>query len=302
MSKKRMRYQWFQDVPRNVTRQEYRGLHWRYFCSGFLGLFAAGALVSAFTGVMMQTSRDLAKVNAMSVADAIDAEGDRHDMVKLEGFIVADDALPMPDDEAQRVIRGTLTLLARNGSSSDDDSDNGDDEPLIRETLFDWNNSASEVFLTDGDRRIPLAFDLAVLPMDDAPHDEFSPKVIKQGDSVRNQQPVAVEYGEMLFPLDPTTWGEADSVFTDIERQLLPEGQSVVIVASIDTGVPGNQLVDPLGDRLQVLIGTEESIRADSIRTRIMFVVVAIPLGIVSWIIWRSAQDLQAEFVERSNQ
>ncbi len=52
-----------------------------------------------------------------------------------------------------------------------------------------------------------------------------------------------------------------ESVFKDFERETLPYGQSVVVVASLETTTGGNRLINPLGNRLQVLMGTEETIR-----------------------------------------
>lgn len=246
----------------------------------------------------MQTSRELAKIDDLSVADAISYEGDRLEIVKLEGFLMADDVLTMPDDDARKVIRGKLTILARSGSTSNET----DEDLLVRETLFEWEDAATAVFLSDGDRRIPLAFDLAVLPTEEEAHADFSDRAIQQGDSARTSRPVAVEYGDWVFPLPQDTWGDVDSVFTDVERRVLPQGQSVVIVAGLDTSPQGNQLIDPLGDRLAVLIGTEDSIRTQGIRARIMFALLSIPTGFASVAIGRSANRLRQEFIERSNE
>ena len=167
-------------------------------------------------------------------------------------------------------------------------------------TLFEWEDAADPVFLSDGDRRIPLAFDLAVLPMEKDLGD-LSPRTIREGESARISRPIAVEYNDQLYPLPLERWGEIDSVYTDFERQVLPHGQSVVVVAGLERTTQGNQLIDPLGNRLKVLIGTEAEIRRQGQQLRSLFLILVIPLGFGSYIVGRSAQRLRQEFIERSN-
>ncbi|MDJ0707547.1 MAG: hypothetical protein QNJ46_30090 [Leptolyngbyaceae cyanobacterium MO_188.B28] len=297
MGQKRMRYQWFQDVPRNVTRREYGQLQFRNFCAVGLGLGAAMMLISSVFGLTLQTSRTLAEIDDMSIKAAIAHEGDRIDLVQLEGYLVADNPPTMPDNDAQKVIRGQVKLSARTGENSGADGA----ESIQKETLFEWEESADTVFLSDGDRRILLAFDLAVLPMESDLGD-LSPRTIRQGESARTRRPVAVEYGDEHYPLPLDRWGDIDSVFTDFERQVLPHGQSVVVTAGLETTAQGVQLIDPLGDRLQVLIGAEADIRQQGERLRVMFLILAFPFGFASFLVGRSALRLRQEFVERSNQ
>jgi hypothetical protein len=297
MPKQRIRYQWFRDIPRNVTRREYERFQFRSFCAIGLGCTAAVMAIAALTGLTLKPAQDLAKVNGISVKEATAYQGEGLALIKLEGYLVADDAPAMPDDEARRVIRGALTLSAR----GDVDSGTTESEEPLRETLFEWEGAADAVFLSDGEARIPLAFDLAVLPMMEEAG-ELSPKVVRQGDSARTSRPVAVEYGEMSFPLLPATWDQADSVFTDLERSVLPHGQTVVVVASLEPTSQGNQLVDPLGDRLQVRLGSEQEIRQQGQQLRGIFLILCVPLGVTSFLLGRSSHRLWQEFIERSNQ
>ncbi len=297
MGRKRMRYQWFQDVPRNVTRQEYQKLQFLNFGSICLGLSAAMMAFASVSGLTLQTSRNLAQIDAISIESARSYNGERIDLVKLEGYLVADNPPTMADDNAQKVIRGRIKLSAR----IDADSGTTDSESPQKEILFEWEKTAKPVFLSDGDRRIPLAFDLAVLPMKEDLGD-LSPRTIRDGESARTSRPVAIEYGDQIYQLPLEIWGEVDSVFTDFERQILPHGQSVVVVASLKTTPQGNQLIDPLGDRLRVLMGTEEDIRQQGQQMRVLFFVLAFPFGFASFIVSRSASRLRQEFVELSNQ
>ncbi|MDV3350668.1 hypothetical protein QGP82_18310 [Leptothoe sp. LEGE 181152] len=298
MSRKWIRYQWFQDIPRNVTRREYEQYQLRNFATIALGGMAALMAIGGISGLTLQTSRKLAEIEAMSVEDAVAYGGDRIELIQLEGYLVTDDPLVMPDDEAQKVIRGRVNLVAR----ADTDSDTTDPEALVRrETLFEWEETAASVLLSDGDHRIPLAFDLAVLPMEDDSFG-FSPRKVREGESSRVSRPVAIEYGDEVYPLPLEQWGEVDSVFKDFERETLPYGQSVVVVASLETTVDGNRLIDPLGNRLQVLMGTGEEIRREGQQARVMFLLLPIPLGFASFRLGKSARQLRQGFIERSNQ
>lgn len=302
MAHKRVRYQWFRDIPRNVTYREYEQFQFRAFGAFSLGMTAAVMVIVSIMGLNLRPSQELTQIDSMSIEEAIAAAGDRPDPVKLEGYLVADNPPTMPDDAARRVIRGRLQIKARGQADSESDSGEADAKEPLREVLLTWEETADRVFLSDGDRRIPLAFDLAVLPMQAETAGNLSPRIVREGQSARTSRPVAVEYGDQIFPLSPEVWGNADSIFTDLERQVLPHGQTVVVVAKLETGPQGNQLADPLGDRLHVLLGSEDEIRQQGQRLRRWFILLAIPLGLASFVVGRSAYGMGQEFVERSQQ
>ena len=297
MSKKRMRYQWFQEVPRNVTRREYQRLQFSYFVAVGLGATAAMLAFAVVTGLTLQTSRELEDTEQLTLEEALSYEGDRLDLVKVEGFVVADDPPTMPDDETRQIIRGELTITARPPADS-----GTEDNPPQDVVLYDWAAAAEPVFLAESDRRrLPLAFDLSVLPM----QSESGPievETVRVGDSARTTRPVAVQFGDETLPLPLETWGEIDTVLTDMSRQVLPYGESVVVIAALEATPNGPQLVDPLGDRLQVHIGTEADIRATGQRLRVVFGLLAIALGVASCWIARSALQVRQEFIHRSHQ
>ncbi|MFH7242416.1 MAG: hypothetical protein ACHWZW_06150 [Spirulina sp.] len=298
MAPKRVRYQWFRDIPRNVSYRDYERFQFRAFGAFSLGVTAAALAIVAMTGQTLRPAEELSQMDSLSIEAAMTVGADHPSPVKLEGYLVTDAPLTMPDDAARRVIRGRLRLMARGPSGSDADRD---PEPQ-RETLLAWEETVDSVFLSDGKHRIPLAFDLAGLPMQEETAGRLSPRIVRAGTSSRTSRPVAVEYGDQVLPLSPDVWGQASSVFVDLERQVLPYGQAVVVVAKVEATPQGNQLVDPLGDRLQVRLGTEDEIRQQGQRTRRWFLFLAIPLGFASFVVGRSAYDLWQEFVERSNQ
>lgn len=292
-----MRYQWYQDVPRNVSKKDYQRLQFYTLGAVGLGFSAVAMALASILGLTLQTSQNLEQIDAMSIEKAIAYEGERIDLIRVEGYLVADSPPIMPDNSSQKVIRGKVKLSARTASHSGAQ----DAEPPQQQTLFEWEKSADPVFLSDGDRRIPLNFDLAILPMKNDLGD-LSPRTIREGESARTSRPVAIEYGEQIYSLPLDTWGNVDSVFTDFERQVLPHGQAVVVVAGLVTSPQGNQLIDPLGDRLQILIGSESGIRKRGQQLRVWFLILAIPLGFASFIAGRAAHQLRQAFIEKSNQ
>jgi hypothetical protein len=53
---------------------------------------------------------------------------------------------------------------------------------------------------------------------------------------------------------------------------------------------------------LQISLGTEAEIREQGQQARVMFFILAIPAGIASWFLARSALAMRREFVELSNE
>lgn len=286
-----MRYRFIMDMPRNVSRKEYERYQLFFLGTAITGFFTLGILFMVLTNQTARPTKQLAQIESLSIADAT-ANSDV-EIAKLEGFLVTDEPLAMPDDEAQRVLRGEIRLSARSGSESD--------EETVRETLYEWEEAADAVYLTDGDTRLPLAFELAVLPLPEATA-EPTPQVQRTDESSRFSRPVAVTYAEMTFPLSPALWEDADNAFVDLERRALLHGQSAVVVAGVETTETGARLVDPLGNRLQVHLGTEEEIRERGVQTRRLFSILVIPLGLAFVVLGRHTYKMRQDFVERSNQ
>ncbi len=311
----RMRYSWLVDRPRNVPRRDYDHYQLRLFGAIGLGMIAVGLLVSSIGGLTLMTTRELAAVEGMTVEEALAYEGDARDLVKIEGFLLAEDPTPMPDDEAQLAIRGQLRVIARpagrdadaaseaSGEATEAEADAGTEAGTVPPptTLLAWEATAASVFLSDGDRQIPLAFDPIVLPLAEDAGD-VEPEYIREGDSARTSRPVAVQYGEALLPLPEAYRDQRSGVIVEVERAVLPQGASAVVLAGLAVTPEGNQLVDPLGDRLRISLGTEAAIREQGQSLRVMFFLLAIPMGIASTFLGRSAMAMRREFVKISNE
>lgn len=283
----RIKYNW-RDLPRNVSRREYD--RFQLICFGAIasGGMSLITLFVAITGLSLRTSNELAEIPSLSVAAAQSSED--VELVKLSGFLVADDPPIMPDDPAMKVIRGEVQLSVRNEATKDN--------VTVEEVLLSWSADANPVFLSDGENRIPFAVDITQFPLPEAePEFQAKPKIKYTDESSRISKPRAIAYGGQEFPLDRAKWGEANSVFTDVKRNVLPHGQSVVVVA----GLRDRQIIDPLGDRLKIELGTETEIRENATRMRFILSVIWFPLAIASYFLARSAQTLNQEFIRRSN-
>ena len=304
MSKQRMRYRWWSALPRNVSQQEFDRL----------GLLNGGAVATGFLSVIcllfgvlgtpLRTSQELADMEAMSVAEAASYGGEPVDLVKLEGFLLADDASVMPDDDSLEVIQGEIQIVARatGRSESETTSETTEDSDAVREVLYEWSAEAESVYLSDGDERIALGFNLAKLPTPAAPVPlDQEPEVEKTGDGPRTQRPAAVVYADQVFPLEGDRWGTG-YVAVDLERRALPQGQAALVVAGLEPGPEGNQLVDPLGNSLQVFLATEAELQENNRQSRRMLLVLWIPFAIASVLLIRSARRYYRELVEISNQ
>ena len=285
----RLRRHWFTDRPRNVSRRDYNRYQWRLFGAISTGMMALMMAIAAGFGLTLQTSRQLAGVEAMTVAAAMDYDGDRLPARKIEGFLVTDQPISMPDEASLQVLKGELQVVLEGDLSSDE---------VQRETLLEWRMTASPVYLTDGNQRLPLAFDLAALPLET---DTQAKTDFTYGGTGRTSRPVEVIYGDQIFPLDRQTWDAVDVLRTEVTRRFLPQGQTVVIVAGLESQPAGNQLVDPLGDRLRIELGSEAEIRRSGQHMRWVFGILWIPLAIASYSLAKSAQAMYLDFIFKSH-
>ncbi|AFY38454.1 hypothetical protein Lepto7376_2159 [[Leptolyngbya] sp. PCC 7376] len=286
----RMRFQWWRDIPRNVSRREYE--QYQLMCFGAIatGMFSIGSLMMAVTGLTLQTSKELAEIPAMTVAEAVAAPD--QDLVKISGYLVGKAAPTMPDEPALKVLRGNLKLTVRDESLAED--------VTVETTLLEWSDAVEQISLTDNqDSEIPFDLDLEKFPISEV-EPEFSdrPNVKRSEAEDGERRPSHVEYGDELFELDPVKWRHADSAFTELERELLPYGQAVVVVA----GIKDQQLIDPLGDRLRIEFGTEEEIKNTAQKGRFFLSIFWLPLGGASYFFARQAIARNREFVYRSNE
>ena len=287
----RMKFQWWQDVPRNVTKREYERFHLLTFGAIATGIFSVGSLFGAISGLTHKTSNELAELPSMTVAEVAASTTDK-ELVKVSGFLVGNAAPTMPDEPTQEVLLGRLKLTVRDESL--------EENVTVETTLLDWSDGVEKISLTDNqDSEVAIAIDLEKFPLEEVEPDfSIRPKVKREGEGRLAGQPTHVEYGEELFELDPIKWRHAESAFTELEREFLPYGQSVVIVA----GLKDQQLVDPLGDRLRIELGTEEEIANDAKRGRFFFSIFWIPLAGASYFLGKEASTLRREFLYRSNE
>lgn len=287
-----MKFQWWRDLPRNVSRQEYDRFQLVVFGAIASGCFSLGALAMAVTGMTETKTHELATIPKMSVAEAATTTID-YDLVKLSGYLVGDpqEVLTMPDAPSQKVLRGHLNLVVQDGTS--------DGESNLSETLWDWSDAVERIAITDNQNsEIRVNVALAQFPLLEV-EPEFAqrPRVRKTAQHTGDRLPSSVEYGEEIFELDPIKWRRTSYAYVKLERQMLPYGQAVVIVAALKD----NQLVDPSGDRLRIALGTEEDILRQGQQSRWLMSILWLPLGGLSYLLGSKAIAKRQEFIMRSN-
>ncbi|MGB2924677.1 MAG: hypothetical protein WBB82_05215 [Limnothrix sp.] len=286
---KKIKYNWWTDRPRHVGHAEYQRFRLIVFGAIATGFLAVISVFFAVTGNGAKTAEELAELPSVSVAEAIASTKDL-DLAKLSGVLVAKNPPTMPDEPTLKVIRGEITLTARDEAVRDD--------VTVKEVIFAWAEAAETIFLVDGDQQIPVAIDLARFPFPSVkPAFDAKPRVQSEGASSRVSKPVAIAYANQEFPLDLARWANADNAFLELDRNLLRDGQAAVIVASVQDG----KLVEPSGDRLRIELGTEPDIRVDNQRRRLIFAIIWLPLGIISYFLAKYSYGLNQDFIRRSN-
>lgn len=296
------RYNWWNDRPRNVTHKEYQ--QYQFLMMGMVAtLFFGLASGAMFVMRVLDFLQPKAPVPSLTVQEAArygqDGTAQRMDLVQLEGYVVADASEPMPDEPALKVIRGRLLLEAEAGEG----------EALVQETFLDWEYQAEEVFLSDGEERVAIAFPLEQLPMKPA----FSPRPRVTGGgggTARTQtvKPVMIEYGEETYlPSEAMKAAAyeaaaADGLSAEATREYLADGAAVVVQAALEATPEGGRLVDPLGERLSVQLGTAKSIKEGNLQETIFSMLFAMGMMVLAFELEKKRAKQWQEFVLRSNE
>ena len=283
------RYNFWSEIPRNVTRREYD--KYQLIVMGTIAT-TAFSVITGFIAIsgFNNRFRGTEDIPIMTVAEAVNYQNEQKtDVVKLQGFLVAEDKLTMPDDKDLKIIRGRILLKAEARKG----------ENLVEQNLFEWEENATQVFLSDGQQRVPVAFDLAKIPM--KTDTMARARVRTAGESSRTSKPVAVEYADKIYPLRDDLKQES-YVSSRLTREFFPDGQSVVVFAAVESTSNGTQLVDPLGERLKVISGTETEITQTDGNMRVVNGFLSIALGICAYFLKKRQEVRWQEFVQRSNQ
>ncbi len=293
------RYNWWTDRPRNVTHKEYQ--QYQFLMMGlFVTVFFGMASGASFVTRVLDFLQPKEPVPGLTVQEAAsygqDGAAQRMDIVQLEGYLVADASESMPDEPELKVIKGRLLLEAEAGEG----------EALVQETFLDWEYQAEEVFLSDGAERVAIAFPLEQLPM----KQDFSAKAWVTGGgsgSARTQtsQPVAIEYEDETYSpseaMKAAAYEAGDSIAAEVTRKYLADGAAVVVQAALEGTPEGGRLVDPLGERLSVKLGTAKEIKEGNVKATIFSLLFAIGMMVLAFELEKKRSKQWQEFVVRSN-
>ena len=292
------RYNIWTDRPRNVTHREYQ--RFQFLTMGLIAtLFFGLGSGASFVMRVLDFLQPKEPVPVLTVDEAAGygqdvAESQRMELVQLEGYLVADAPEAMPDEPDLKVLRGRLLL----------EVEAGEGEAVIKETFLDWEYQAEEVFLSDGQVRVAIAFPLEQLPM----KKDLSPMPrLKRVGEIRNSKPAAIEYGDETYPLSEAMKAAAyevttgDGISAEATRAYLADGAAVVVQAGLEGTPEGGRLVDPLGERLSVELGTTKSIKEGNAKATIFSVLFAIGMMVLAFELQKKRAKLWQEFVARSN-
>lgn len=288
----KMRRSFWTDRPRHVTRQAYN----RYSAM-MMGTIASGGLgamllVSSVLGMTTWQGNELAELPEMSISEALNYAGERTPPLKISGYLLASDPIPMPDEPDLKVIIGEIQVSAKFR----------DIEETRSEVLYEWQEQVDGVMLSQdtelqsSTQTIPVDVDVAQLPLKT---DRTARAKLQYEGSSRTARPIAIEYQDQSFPLAdlPTT----RTVTPNVLRQYYPSGEKVTLIARIESGQT-NKLVAPPGQELKILRGSETDIRKTGATARLMFGLTSFVLLGGSYWLGKKTARLRHSFVVRSNQ
>ena len=288
----KMRRSFWTDRPRHVTRQEYN----RYSAM-MIGTVASGGLgaillISSVLGMTTWQGNELAELPEMSISEALNHKGEGTSPLKISGYLLASDPIPMPDEPELKVIKGELQISAKFRDSAE----------TTNEVLYEWQEQVDGVMLSQdiklqaSTQAISVDVDLAQLPLRT---DRRARAKLQYDGSSRTARPIAIEYQDQTFPLAdlPTT----RTVTPKVLRQYFPSGEKVTLIASIESGQTST-LVAPPGQELKILRGSETDIRKTGATARLMFGLISFVLLGGSYGLGTKTARLRQSFVVRSNQ
>ena len=280
-----IKYRWWVDRPRNVSRKEYERYNFVQF-----GMIATGGLsvlccMVGFMNLLTLGSKPWGDTPSISVADALSGKGDRKPHL-LQGRLISDPPSVLPDDPNLTVVAGTIQLTV---------SEDGV-EPA---TLWKWQSDNANLFLEQDQTRIPFKFDPAILQMTE---DRFTrPEYIYDGESIRLRKLIAVEYNGDRYPLPEAYLNLPDRPTVKLNRRYFINGQNVVLVAGIDTENGEPTLVPPFGKQAQLWVGTPDEVAAQKIQAIPMMMVFAGGCAIACYLLSKKYVLMREEIIRKSN-
>lgn len=284
----RIKYAWT-GRPKNVSRREYEHYSLLNFGAIACGGFSFICFIAVVMGLPHRNSERLAAIPSLSVSEALEYKGDRSDAFKLQGRLIADPPLVMPDDTNLNVIAGNVNIQAKDL-----------DENLEPVTLWQWQEESPQIFLDQGSDRIPFNLDLSILPLET---DNFVDReLIYAGESIRTQRVIAVEYNDQRYPLPANYLELNDNPSIKVNRQYFINGQTILLIAGVENTGAGARLVPPLGQKASLWIGTEESIQASGFAAIPMLIAFGIGGAIASYFLYGKYRRAKAEIIAKSNQ
>lgn len=216
-----------------------------------IGMIAFGCILIPLGPAILAQQIRVALTPAMSLADVAQlTSGGRRGPVRIEGRLGGAGLPTLPGDSGGPVLGGRLVVTvvgSRRITRSESDQ--------VQQEIYRWEQYAEELWLDDGERRVPLALDPRDLPLLSVSAPAAS--LVTEQDGSR-RVPVRVRYDGLVLPADPQPFAaftRSDSLYVSVEHGRLEAGQFVMIVADVEPGPTGGRVVPPLSGSPLVTAG-----------------------------------------------
>lgn len=210
-----------------------------------LALIVTGLVSLTFnaSGVVGERPEQLVNMTRWELEDAAAYVGPITGPIRVDGALVATEALTMPDT-GEAVIRGLVKVVLKART-------NPDSQAAVADTLFLWEDTAQGVRLAQGDLSLPLDASPLDLPLF---YDPSATATVEEEDGV----PVAVRYRDARFPIAPR-WRE-HSLEVQVQRAILPARLKVTALTALDGEGAEARLVPLPGQHMTVVEHTKSQV------------------------------------------
>lgn len=212
-------------------------------------LFRAGGCLALFFGLAMTVMGFLGLATGALDDDTpvvtLAAAATHQGPARISGRLESSAPAAMPDDGVP-VVRGRLRVSAVLRGA-------GNKAAAPDLVFVDWNETAADAYLTDGTHRVSIPVPATI----EARTDRRARAQVEH-EPGRNGRPLAVEYGGERYPVEVED--HSTRVSADVERELVPHGQMVVLTGVIANGA----LVASTGGVIRRAEGTVEEVAGNA--------------------------------------
>lgn len=220
-----------------------------------IAMIALGCtLVPLGPAILVQQVR-VSATPAMSLSEiARLGAGERRGPVRVEGRLRGEGLATIPGTSGDQALAGRLliTVSGTRGRNT-----------RVEQEVYRWEEYAESIWVSDGERQVALAINPHDLPLRRVSLDP--PSLVMEQDG-NHHRPVQVRFDGLELPVDPQPFEgflRSDTISARADLSVLRADQPVVIVADVEAGPNGAQIVPPQNGSTLITIGSfSESWRA----------------------------------------